>query len=96
MSGAKDLEKMRRTKAGWGESDFFRVLEYYDYDLVRQVRHGTMYRHKELAEHPDLYVRQNLARVIIPKGRQLKEFVAEEVIASVDALLALRKKDSND
>lgn len=95
MSAARDLERMRATKSGWGESDFFGVLEYYGYDRVRQVRHGTMYRHRDLAKHPDLHVRRNLAQVIIPKGRQLKEYVAEDVIASVDALFALRKEESD-
>lgn len=94
--GPKILERIRRSKAGVSERDIFSVLEYYGYELVRQVQHGAMYRHPDLARHPELEVRRSLAQVIVPKGSPVKEYVAEQVLASVDALLARQLNDTND
>ncbi|HEV2131996.1 MAG TPA: hypothetical protein VGR27_12870 [Longimicrobiaceae bacterium] len=93
--GPKLLEDMRRSKSGWGESDFFSILEYYGYELERQARHGSFYRHPLLASHPDIEVRRNRAQIVIPKGRQLREYVAEKVVASIDTLLAYQKELDN-
>jgi hypothetical protein len=90
--GSKLLEEMRLTQAGWKQSDFFPVLEYHGYEFVRHVRHGAMYRHPELAKHPDRDVRMKLAQVIVPKGNPVKEYVAELVLESVDFLLAYQKE----
>ena len=90
--GPKLLEEMRRTKAGWKQSDFFPVLEYYGFEFVRHANHGALYRHPELARHPDLSVRMTLAQMMVPKGNPVKEWVAEEVIARVDFLLSLTSR----
>jgi hypothetical protein len=89
-SGPKLLERMRRTRSGHPERDFFSVLRYYKYDKVREANHGSIWRHEILAKHPDPQIR-NLARVMIPKGSETKTYVAEQVVASVDALLALEE-----
>jgi hypothetical protein len=86
------LERMRRTASGWAQSDFETVLRQQGYELVREVRHGAMYRHPLLAAHPELEVRLRYAILVIPKGRSLKEYVAEEVIASIDVLLRYRQE----
>lgn len=86
---------MRRSPAGHSQRDFCTVLEYYGYTLVRHVRHGAMYRHPELAAHSDVEVRRSLARVVVPKGDELKDYVAEEVIASVDFLLSTRNESKD-
>jgi hypothetical protein len=87
-SGPKLLEQMRATKAGWAERDFSSVLEYYGCEVQRHARHGAIFRHPLLASHPDLEVRRDFAYVMIPKSRSSKEYVAENLIRSVDALLA--------
>jgi hypothetical protein len=89
VSAAKLLDALYRTRTGWSDADFFRVLEYYGFTLERQARHGAFYRHADLAGHPDLETRR-LARVLIPKGRELHAYVADEVIAAIEAVRALR------
>lgn len=86
------VELFRRTKSGHCQADFIAVLEAYGYEFVRHTRHGALYRHPELADHPDLDVRLRLARVLIPKGKELRGYVAEDVVASIDALEAMRKE----
>lgn len=87
------LARMRRTpRGGWKQRDFITVLEHYQYQFVRHVNHGAMYRHPELAKHPELDVRQRLAQLVIPKGDELKGYVAEDVVASIDALLKIQKE----
>ena len=87
-SGEALLEKMRASAQGYGQSDFFRVLEYYGFTRVRPARHGAIYRHPALAAHPDPSVRQ----LMIPTGTDLPGYVARKVVRAVDALLELRKK----
>lgn len=92
-SGAKLLKRMARSKSGWSASDFRRVLEHFGYEFQRHANHGFLYRHEELAEeHPDKEVRMEHAYVLIPRGNELREYVTEEVIASIQALMAFRKE----
>lgn len=79
---------MRRTRSGHPERDFFSVLRYYGYEQVREANHGSIWRHGSLARHADPEIRK-LARLMIPKGSETKTYVADQVVASVDALLAL-------
>lgn len=90
-SGEELLERMRRTKTGHADRDFFRVLEYYGYNLARHARHGAIYRHPRLAQHPDPNVRQ----LMIPKGRSLPDYVAGKVVASIDALMQLENMEKS-
>jgi hypothetical protein len=87
-SGPKLLDRIRRTRSGHSERDFFSVLRYYGYQKVREANHGSIWRHDTLASHPDPAVR-SLSRVMIPKGSETKTYVAEQVVTSVDTLLAL-------
>ena len=86
------LAAMRRTRTGWSQEDFCRVLEHFGFLLVRHVRHGAMYRHPLLSAHPDLAVRQQMAQVVIPKGTSLRDYVAEEVVARIDLLTEYRRE----
>lgn len=94
-SAPKLKEQMRVSPAEWAERDFFSVLEYYGFERVRQVRHGTMYRHAELASHPDQAVRMRFAHIVIPKSRSSKAYVAENVVAAVDQLEKWREERAN-
>lgn len=85
-SGDELLARMLQTPSGWNDRDFHRVLEYYGYALVRHARHGAIFRHPDLASHPDQSVRQ----LMIPSGRELPRYVARKVVKSVQALLELQ------
>lgn len=88
--GPKLLEQMRATSVGHRRRDILAVLGYYGYQYDREARHGSLYSHPELLAHPSLDVRMGKARVLIPKGREMPSYVAEDVVASVTALLTLR------
>lgn len=87
-SGDTMLVRMRASSAGWADGDFYRVLDYHGYQLVRHARHGAIFRHPVLDSHPDPKVRQ----IMIPKGRELPGYVTGKVLASVDALLRVQSE----
>lgn len=90
-SGETLLERMRQSRVGYSDRDFFRLLEYYGYELDRHARHGAIYRHAELRGHPNPNVRQ----LMIPKGNSLPAYVAGKVIASIDVLEQQRRGASH-
>jgi hypothetical protein len=49
VGAAKMLDALYRTRTGWSDADFFRVLEYYGFVLERQARHGAFYYSEELS-----------------------------------------------
>jgi len=85
------LAKMRRTQAGFSQTECGAVLEHFGFEVKREANHGTFYRHPELAAHEDLAVRK-LALVQVPKGRTVREYVPRSVVESVDAVQTLRKE----
>ena len=91
-AGADLLDRLRRTKCGYSQDDFTVGLIDLGYELVREARHGKIFRHPILASHPNLDVRMRNAQILIPKGRELKEYVAREVLASVEILMAYGKE----
>jgi hypothetical protein len=90
------VEAMRRTKTGWAQADFLRILEHFGFLFVRHVRHGAMYRHPLLASHPDLSVRVRMAQVVIPKGTSLRDYVTDEVLARIDLLSTYEREIGNE
>ena len=91
-AGADLLDRLRRTKCGYSQDDFTDGLVDLGYEFVREARHGRIFRHPVLASHPNLDVRVRNAQILIPKGRELKEYVAREVLASIEILLAYMKE----
>jgi len=89
-SGEELLDKIRESHSGHKQGDFRRLLESYGFVFLRHARHGAIFRHPELTEHPDLDVRKSLAHVMVPKGDDLRPYVARKVLASIDALFDLR------
>lgn len=85
-SGEKLLERMRASQTDHGQSDFFRVLEYYGFQHVRSARHGAIYRHPDLSDHADPSIRQ----LMIPNGTNLPPYVARKVVKAIDALAEAR------
>jgi len=97
VSAGEDLlDRLRRTTAGYSQADFDAGLQDLGYEFIREVRHGRMYRHALLASHPDVDVRRRLAHVVIPKGRELKQYVGREVLESVTVLMDYRAQQEND
>lgn len=93
-SGNKFLGLIRRTKHGHSQRDYCSFLEYHEFEFVRTAKHGDIYWHPELAAHADLEVRLK-ARVMIPKGKSLRPYVAGEVIDRIDLLLRVREEARN-
>jgi hypothetical protein len=91
-SGEELLARIRASHAGHATDDFQRLLEHYGYEHVRDGRHGPIFRHPELAAHPDQRVRMEHASVQIPRGRDLRAYVARKILASVDVLLKHREE----
>jgi hypothetical protein len=95
LGAGEDLvDRLRRTSTGYSQQDFRAGLEALGYVMVREVRHGQLYRHPRLAAHSDVDVRKELAQLVIPKGRELREYVAKNVLRSIEALLALGELES--
>jgi hypothetical protein len=87
-----DIESLRRNPVGHSERDFERILVYNGFEFVRQARHGAMYRHPELALHPDLTIRRDKAWVLIPNGCENKRYVARDVVAAIELVERIRKE----
>lgn len=49
----------------------------------------------ELARHPELRVRRELAQVVVPRGTELRKYVGENVETSIDALLEMQGNNSD-
>jgi hypothetical protein len=81
-SGEALFEKIKATPHGHGQGDFFRVLAYYGFRHVRDARHGGIFRHDQLSDHPDPSVRQ----LMIPRGTDLPPYVARKVVRAIEAL----------
>lgn len=93
-SGEELLAKIRQTQAGHSTQDFQRLLEHYGYESVRDGRHGPIFRHPDLARHPDKKIRMTHASVQIPRGHDLRKYVVRKVLASVDVLLAYQEEEA--
>jgi hypothetical protein len=91
----KLLEKMRRQKAGHRRRDIVAVLEYYGFTWTGEARHGDVYEHPDLAKHPDIKIRIKQARVMVPRGREMPEYVPEDVVESIGILESLRDERTN-
>jgi hypothetical protein len=94
-SAPKLLEQMRGNQCGHRRREVIAVLEHFGYLYDREANHGSLYVHPELSRHPDLAVRLSRARVLIPKGREMPEYVARDVVAAIDTLKAWSKERAN-
>lgn len=94
-SGETLLERLRASQAGHSQRDICSVLEYYGFEFQRPAKHGALYRHPELAEHPDIEVRKKYSHVIVPKGDDLLPYVARKVLGSLDALFSMREEKAD-
>jgi hypothetical protein len=94
VGAGEDLwDRLQRTKVGYSQDDFHAGLLSWGYEFVREARHGKIYRHPALARHASLDVRMGMAQVLIPKGRQLKEYVARDVLAAIEFLRSLQDEE---
>lgn len=86
------VERLRATKAGYSQKDLVSILKHYGFEFVRPAKHGLVYEHRELADAGA----SNEASIMIPTGKELRRVYAGDVLKAVEAVLALRRKRSND
>ena len=95
MSPRLSIKRLRASKAGHSQEGYVALLKSLGYELVRHTRHGARLSHPELRRHPDLIVRRDKSWLLIPVGRRLPEYVAEDVLESVAILEKVRKESMN-
>ena len=83
-SAAKLLERMRRSRFGWGEAQLRTLFEGFGF-AGRDVGDHVCYHHPS---HPDL-------RGMVPRHRSLREYVVSDAIDAVDELLR-REEEPGD
>lgn len=90
------VDQLKRSKNGHGQADYVALLESLGYVLVRNTRHGLRYKHAELAAHPDAVVRRDHSWILIPNGRDLPGYVAQDVLKSIELLEQYRREKEGD
>ncbi len=78
---AKLLERMRRTKSGWGQIHFDRLLTGFGF--IKGGKKEAIYTHPD---HSEL-------RISIPRHNSLKKWVARDAVKLIDELLEINKGD---
>lgn len=78
-NAAKLLEKMRRTKSGWGRKDFSRLFLGYGFTKKEGKKH-TIYLHEK-----------HKLTISVPRHNSLKEWVARDTVKLIDELLEKNK-----
>lgn len=76
----KLLERLRNTKAGWSDTDIFKLMAGHGF-LSRERNH-TVYSHPD---HPDLHL-------VVPSGNDLPKVYASKAEKLIDILLDRQKK----
>lgn len=81
----KLLDKMRRSRYGWGEVQLRKLYEGFGF-AGRDVGDHVCYHHPS---HPDL-------RGQVPRHRSLREYVVSDAIEAVEELLRRDGKEAGD
>ena len=84
-SALKLLERMRRSRSGWGESHLRKLFEGFGF-VARDVGNHVHYRHPD---HPEL-------RGQVPRHRSLRDYVTADAVAAIDELLRLEAEEDRD
>ena len=79
------MEKLRASTAGWSPAALAQILEGYEFTRKKEARHGTFFEHPSYPEW---------STVIIPRNRNLKNWVARQVLEKVERLIETRKGGS--
>jgi hypothetical protein len=67
-------------KAGHSQTEYVALLEHLGFVFVRNTRHGAKYVHEGLRAHPDLSTRQMKSWILVPVGKRLPEYVADDIL----------------
>lgn len=94
MSPRLSVRDLLASKVDRSQKDYIALLQSLGYELVRDTRHGARLSHPELRSHPDLEIRRDHSWVLIPVGRRLPEYVADDVLKSIELLQKVRKESS--
>lgn len=96
MSGKRGLDALRATLVGYSQGDLCAIAEEAGYVYVREARHGKLYRHPELADHPDVEIRKRYTYLVIQKGGELKAGAARDLRDRLELLETLGDNDGKD
>lgn len=77
--GEKLLERMRRTRFGWGQDDFRHLYRAYGFEVIEGVRHIVV-RHPD---HPDL-------NTTVARHEELDPAYARTAVRLIEELLRRR------
>jgi len=81
----KLLDKMRRSRYGWGEVQLRKLYEGFGF-AGRDVGNHVCYHHPS---HPDL-------RGQVPRHRSLREYVVADAILAIEELLRREGEETDD
>lgn len=76
------FERMRKTHNGWTQLDFERLLTGFGF-TYREGKKHRIYAHSEFGD----------LRISVPRHNVLKEWVAREAVALIEALEERRKQE---
>ena len=79
----KRLEQLQGSVDGWSHDRLVKTLELYGFTQKRETRHGTLMRHPNYIEW---------ATVIIPRHRNCRKWVAQEVLDCIERLLTAEEE----
>ena len=77
------LERMKNSPYGWGEKEMKTVLTGYGFKNRKGGKH-TVYQHKA---HPELIIS-------VPRSRDLKPWVARDVVKLIESIAYAEKERS--
>lgn len=77
-SAARLFQRLTQRQHGWSHDELTRLLRGFDFDEVRETRHGTLFEHSSDPQG---------TTVIIPRHRKLKAWVARDVKAAIELVL---------
>jgi hypothetical protein len=84
---------LRGAKTGHSQAEYEGLLTSLGFEFVRNTRHGAKYSHKALREHPDAQTRAVKSWILVPVGRSLPEYVADDVLERYDLLRSLQQEN---
>lgn len=82
-SGAKLLEKMRRSPHGHGQRDFRRLFKHFGFEELKKTKHWA-FRH-ELMDPGDV--------VLVPRHKDVRAYVARKAVKAIDLVIERQERD---
>jgi hypothetical protein len=87
------LEGLKAAKAGHSQAEIIALLQSLGYEFSRNTRHGARMVHPQLAKHPDLKIRRDHSWILVPVGRSLPTYVADDVLVAAALLKSIQTEE---